>query len=180
MSAIKFDRCVLDGIESKKKNGLIVSKLKFVAVFDRAAAKAIGAEYTVFNKDAEIRTSYKEMKLDFTMPELNLLYSVKGLEDRPLDLRSQSAENFVLMRKGDGKKKPAKLIVKFRVVHIGHYLDLTSWWEAQGGAEGVITLTPQQSALPLEDGKPEGEFRIVALPTLKGKRGPSGPRKEMV
>jgi hypothetical protein len=148
-TTIKLEKCVLEGIESKKKNGLIVSKLKFIALFDRAAAKAIGAEYTVFTKDAEIRTTYTEMQLDFTMPELKLTYVVKGLEDRPLDIRSQGAEKFVLKRKGDGKKKATKLMVQFRVIHVGHYLELTSWWEAQGGTEGIITLTPQQAELPL-------------------------------
>lgn len=156
---IKLDKCVLEGIESKKRNGLIISKLKFIALFDRAAAKAIGAEYTVFTKDAEIRTTYTEMQLDFTMPELKLQYVVKGLEDRPLDIRSQGAEKFVLKRKGDGKKKATKLMVQFRVVHVGHYLELTSWWEAQGGTEGIITLTPQQAELPLADGKPATERR---------------------
>jgi hypothetical protein len=153
-AAIKLEKCVLEGIESKKKNGLIVSRLKFIALFDRAAAKAIGAEYTVFTKDAEIRTTYTEMQLDFTMPELKLNYVVKGLEDRPLDIRSQGAEKFVLKRKGDGKKKATKLMVQFRVIHIGHYLELTSWWEAQGGTEGIITLTPQQAELPLSAAPP--------------------------
>lgn len=201
-NAIKLEKCVLEGIESKKKNGLIISRLKFIALFDRAAAKAIGAEYTVFTKDAEIRTTYTEMQLDFTMPELKLQYAVKGMEHDPLDLRSHGAEKFVLKRKGDGKKKATKLMVQFRVIHVGHYLELTSWWEAQGGTEGVITLTPQQAELPLAEGKPATERREVKQMPIEtaeseaadsrkrveriiersqeGKRGPGRPRKVTV
>lgn len=191
-NVIKLEKCVLEGIESKKRNGIITSKLKFFALFDRAAAKAIGAEYTIFGKDAEIRTTYLEMQLDFTMPELKLVYAVKGLEDRPLDIRSHGAEKFVLKRKGDGKKKATKLIVSFRVVHVGHYLELTSWWEAQGGAEGTITLAPQQQDLPLADGKSPSERKEVGKqpkqlaindvpasdsPIVEFKRGPGRPPK---
>lgn len=182
-NAIKLEKCVLEGIESKKKNGLIISRLKFLALFDRSAAKAIGAEYTVFTKDAEIRTTYTEMQLDFTMPELKLQYAVKGLEDRPLDIRSQGAEKFVLKRKGDGKKKATKLMVQFRVIHVGHYLELTSWWEAQGGTEGIIVLTPQQAELPLAEGRPATTKRepyqteIKPEPEAQVKRGPGRPRK---
>lgn len=148
---IKLEKCALTAIEGKKRNGIVTSKLKFAAIFDQAAAKAIGVEYTLFQKGGDIRTGYASLELDFRLADLKLFYVVKGFETHALDLRSHSADKFVIRKKGDGKKKPSKLVVTFNVLHIGQYLELANWWERYGGADGVLTLTPQQTELPLAE-----------------------------
>lgn len=197
---IKLAKASLTGMQMLKRNGLYITRLSFHAEFDRSAAKAIGAEYTVFDKQSEIRTSYTGMDLDFKMAELKLRFAIPKMEDKALDLRSHSADNFKLKRKGDGKKKPSKLMVLFRVTHVGQMHELFDWWMQFGGQEGLLELAPQQAELPLADGKPAAERREVgkpseapavkaaresferALETPQGdaKRGPGRPKKVVV
>lgn len=158
---LKFEKATLLSVEMKRQNGVITNRLKFSALFDRAAAKAIGAEYTVFDSKQEIRTAYKGMELDFEIKEVAVRYLIPKLEDKALDIRSHGADAFKLLRKGDGKKKASKLIVQFRITHLGNAHEMVDWWLQFGGQEGLLVLTPQQTELPLAEGKPATERREV-------------------
>lgn len=160
-TTIKLSKATLLSVEMRRQNGVVSNRLKFSALFDRAAAKAIGAEYTVFDSKQEIRTAYKGMELDFEIKEVAVRYHIPKMEDKALDIRSHGADSFKLMRKGDGKKKASKLIVQFRITHIGNAHEMVDWWLQFGGQEGELTLTPQQQELPLTPGKPEAERRQV-------------------
>lgn len=160
---LRFEKATLLSVEMKKQNGVLTNRLKFAALFDRNAAKAIGAEYTVFDSKQEIRTAYKGMELDYEMKEIKVYYVIPKLEDQALDIRSHGADAFKLIRKGDGKKKASKLMVTFRVTHVGNAHEMVDWWINFGGQEGLLTLTPQQAELPLADGRAATSKREVGI-----------------
>jgi len=185
-NTLKFEKATLLSVELRKQNGVFMNRLKFSALFDRAAAKAIGAEYTVFDSKQEVRTAFKDLSLDFEMHEVALYYCIPKIEDKALDIRSHGADSFKLIRKGDGKKKASKLMVTFKVIHVGNAHEMVDWWIQFGGQEGTLTLTSQQAVLPLGEGKKPSERREVApsqlainnhAPVEVVKRGPGRPPK---
>lgn len=181
---LKFEKATLLSVELKKQGGVFINRLKFSALFDRAAARAIGAEYTVFDSKQEVRTAFKGLELDYEMYDIVVYYCIPGMEDNPLDIRSHGADSFKLTRKGDGKKRASKLMVTFRVIHVGNAHEMVDWWIQFGGQEGSLTLEPQQAALPLSEGKTASDRREVAPsqraindPPWAAKRGPGRPTK---
>lgn len=159
---IRFERAQVMGIENKIQNGNCLSRIKVAAAFDAAVAKKMDVQWVIFDGKRDIREGFNELGLAFEMRDFDFKFEVPKMPENVLEISSESAGKFKVMRSGDGKKKPKKLVIKFLVQHHGNPFSLLEWLMKVGGTHGTLTLTSKQAKLPLAEGKPAVERREVA------------------
>lgn len=150
MSDFILERASLGELRRKMANGNSICKLEFTAAFDVRLAEKMGVRWTFFDSDDMIRPGLKKHELEFEIRNMKLRFEPAKL-GHVLELNSEIADKFVIERKGDGKKKPKRLVLKFKLTHAGSVLPLAEFQERVGDAVGVLVLTPLQSQLPLEE-----------------------------
>lgn len=198
--SIHFSSAQVVGIENKIQHGHCLSRIKIAALFDATVAKKMNAQWIVFDNKRDIREGFNELGLAYEMRDFTFRFEVPKMPDQVLEIGSELAGKFKVMRSGDGKKKPKKLLIKFVVEHHHNPFSLLEWLLKVGGAQGALTLTTKQASLPLAEGKPESERREVGKPSeaplvktarerleramesreADGKRGPGRPKKVVV
>lgn len=159
--SIHFSSAQVVGIENKIQHGHCLSRIKIAALFDATVAKKMNAQWIVFDNKRDIREGFNELGLAYEMRDFTFRFEVPKMPDQVLEIGSELAGKFKVMRSGDGKKKPKKLLIKFVVEHHHNPFSLLEWLLKVGGAQGALTLTTKQASLPLAEGKPESERREV-------------------
>ncbi len=135
-------------VKNEQLPGQVLSnRLKFVTMLTQSVAKELGAGWLVFEKGGAVRGGFDIVELDATFPEATVIHEV-GKMSR-LKLQGVTASHFRAYRLGDGKKKPKKLMLSFRVEHAGPPFELMDHMLKIGKGEGECTIeAPKQQTLP--------------------------------
>ena len=146
MNPVVFEKSRITAVEHKLGNGGVSSRIKVAAVFTAKVAQALNAKWVLFDKEQLVKDGFKSVELDAEVKNIGIRFEVPKLGGA-LDLTSESATNFKVLRMGDGKKKAKKLMVQFRIQHAGSPFELLEHMIRVGGAEGTLTLTPLQKEM---------------------------------
>jgi len=176
MDVLTFEKAHMVGVSGKisGKAGL-VNKVEWAAVCTSAVAEKLDARWVVFDKDQTIKRGFTKIELEYELHAHTLRFVPEGnLSEHVLNLTSESAGSFKLIRKGDGKKKAKKLLVTFKVTHGGSQIPLIEYLERIGGAPGKLEMTPAavQAKLPLGGEQADGKAIADAVKTAKKAAGP--------
>src|SRR6185312_3992826 len=117
MKEIVFEKALLGKIEFDPSKATITTApavIKFAAVFTATTARALGLGSLLFMNDGDVKPGFEEMALSVEMTNLRLKFNAPKIPEG-LDLYVDKANKFKAALKGDGKKKPKKLMVTFRV-----------------------------------------------------------------
>lgn len=147
MKAVIFERARINAIEHKIANGNVSSRIKCSAQFTTKNATSMEARWVMFDRDELAKSGYKAIELDYEMKNLRLRFAVPEMKEHELDLTCELAAAFKVFRQGDGKKKPKKLMVQFKLETNGSPFELLEYMIKIGGAEGKLELEPLQKEL---------------------------------
>ncbi len=136
---ITFDDARFTRIEQRLGNG-IVNVIHAAATMTAQIADAMEARWVMFDKQAEAKAGYRKIETDYEIGAHKMRVAVPRM-DKVLELTCEKASHFVVMRSGDGKKKPRKLMVCFKVFYTGNAFALQEWIQQIGGTKGTIGLS---------------------------------------
>ncbi len=165
MKPLVFAKARVRGVECVVANGNLTSRIKIVANFTADVATAMEARWVLFDKDQLPKSGYRVIELDFEFKNFRFTFGVEKLGH--LELTSELADRFKVLRQGDGKKKPRKLMVQFRIHHAGSPFELIEWLMKIGGAEGKMELSALQQELFQQE--KAGEQKRAKRPKVDGK-----------
>lgn len=167
MKPIVFEKAHISAVEHKIGNGAVTSRIKVTAVFTPEVATAMEARWVLFDRDQVVKNGYKNIELDYELKNLRMTFEVPEMAQSRLQLTSELASGFKVMRRGDGKKKAKRLAVQFRIGHAGSPFDLLEYLIRIGGAVGRMELTAlQQEMFPAQD---QAEAATVTSDTSTGR-----------
>lgn len=142
---LTFERARISAVEHKIANGNVSSRIKVVAKFTAALAEAMEARWVFFDKEQIPKQGYKAIELDYELKNFRLRFHVPKMDEDRLELTSELAQKFKVVRQGNRKKaKKELLVVQFQVMHAGSPFELLEYLLKLGGAEGVMELEPLQ------------------------------------
>lgn len=149
MKPLVFERAWVSGVEHIIKNANVTSRIKVVGRFTPAVAKALEARWLLFDRENLPKAGYKVVELDYELKSLRAQFTPGGgLEAHKLDLTSELANHFKVIRQGDAKKgKKSALLVQFRVHYTGSPYEMLDYLLKVGAAEGKLELTPLQQEM---------------------------------
>lgn len=150
---IVFAKAHIKGVEHKLSNANVTSKIKFIADFSSEVAKQLDARWLLFDREQFPKEGFKAVEMDTEIKSFRLRHVVKGMENKPLDLQSELANKFKVVKSGGKKKGKAVLRVQFVVEHSGNPFGLLEYLLAIGGGDGVLEITPTQTELFADDKK---------------------------
>jgi hypothetical protein len=140
---ITFEKAQITGVEHKIGNGAVISQIKVSASLTAKIANELGAHWILMDKEQTVKDGFKSVELDAELSNIRIRFEVPKL-GHVLELTSERAEQFKCLRKGDGKKKPKRLMVQFRIQHSGSPFELLEHMIRVGGTEGVLTIEELQ------------------------------------
>lgn len=144
MTQLTLEKARLTGVEIKIGKEP-VTLVKVAAQLSRPMAKAMGAEYALYDgKDSLPKQGWKKTELDFEMRALEVTFDVSGLASYHLELKSLLADKFMAVRVGNKKKGVSFVVVKFRLHVRGREHELLDFLMTAGGADGVMYITSRQ------------------------------------
>lgn len=149
MKEIVFEKALLGKIEFDPSKATITTApavIRIVAVMTAATARALGLGSLLFNNESDVKSGFEEMALSVEMTNLRLKFNAPKIPEG-LDLYVDKANKFKAALKGDGKKKPKKLMVTFRVHTTTNAFQLLEYVFKVGGAAGVCRLQARQEEL---------------------------------
>jgi cytochrome bd-type quinol oxidase subunit 1 len=143
---LNFEQAALVAVESRNKGGQLVSKLKMVAEFTPAQAAAMEVPWVCFDKERVVRGGFANIELEYEMRNFKFDFQIPRLQ-ATINITSELATKFKLIRKGDGKKKAKSLMCTFFIMHAGDPLQMIQWLLRVGGERGILKLEPQQTEM---------------------------------
>lgn len=141
-ATISFEKAAIHSVEHKIANNNITSKIKIIATLTAAAADVMDAKWVMFDKQSHPKGGYKSIELDFEMKNFKFDFWIDKVAS--LNLTSELATKFKVVRVGDGKKKARRLAVRFEVHHAGSPFELLEHLIRIAGAQGNLSITPLQ------------------------------------
>lgn len=168
VKSLKFDNATVVATEHRFAQG--VTHIKIVGEVNAAIADNLGIRYVAFDRDQFIKRGYKSIELDYESGALKMVLQVQGYQGE-VQVEAQKACSFKVIKSGDGRKKPRRLLVAFKVIAAGLQHELEVWIAYKGGAKGTIELTPRGAESLFAEQEQEQEKEPEAKPAKRGKKG---------
>ncbi len=152
---IEFEKAKVAENKQVGKKGVTIHKIKVVAQVTEASAKALGDDVrnTLYNSKGIIRPSFGQMDLTHAFADASFHLSVTGVKGAELRLDAVLAHRFRVAMRGDGDKKPKRLICAFEVEYINRAtgassIDLWTFVNSYINAIGTCRLKyPEQQPM---------------------------------
>jgi hypothetical protein len=160
----------ITAVEHKIANGGVSSRIKVTGKFTAKVATALNARWLLFDKQQLVKDGFDSVELKAEMLNIRMRFEIPKL-GRPIELTSERADRFRVMRR-ESKKKSAALVLQFRVHHAGSPFELLEHMISVGGAEGTITVESLQRDLfeRKEEAAKETAAQKVSKRVAKGER----------
>lgn len=135
--------------------------VELVCPMDQDLAKALGVERAFYGRsDGEmgVRDGLKKVELDNEYGSPEIILTPDGVGKIPeLQVSAAQLAKLCVIRKGDGKKKAKRLVLRFRAVGVaGDPLAVLSWYLSYGAAQGGLSVrVMEQVQAPLQPAKDE-------------------------
>jgi hypothetical protein len=174
-NATEFDRASIGAVEHRIKKGAVSSRVKVVAIATAKIARAIGARW-LLDKDALVKQGFTSVELDYELKNVRVKHAIEKVAS--LEVVADLVTKFKVFRKGDDKKKAARLMVSFVVHTTEPPFTLLEHLMKVGAGEGACTLVPLQAEMfdtPKEaKPKPSRQKKLPLEPPAAKKR-PAAP-----
>jgi hypothetical protein len=169
-----FEKASFTDAVFKFKTG--AAYLHAVAKLTRAAAKAMGAEWSIYDKDDTPKNGPKKWELDYELRNATAVFQVAGVGKMPpqfhLELNVPLLDRVSIVKIGGKKKaKATYLAARFRMLIDGRESEILEFRRQVRSGEGTLTLSPREDQQPalanlLEkaDGTPKKNSELFAVP----------------
>ena len=147
---ITMEKSTLSGYKGKIKGGAHSIAVEICTILSIKVAESIEARWILFDRDS-MPKQFNKVELDTEFRNIRVRFTIPGLEQYELAFEPHMLTKFVVMRKGDGKKKKKVLALKFQAHYSGNIHDLIDTFERLGSGEGVLTIEQLQSTLAFTD-----------------------------
>jgi len=159
--AITFEKAHFVSAEFKIARGGVATYMHAIARLSRLAARAMGAEWTIYDQDSTPKAGCKKWELDYEIRNADSAFDLTTVGKSPfhLALRCPLIDRFIIVKIGEGKRKAKStyLAAKFRMLVDGREQELLEFLKKVGGGEGKLVLASREEQLALQDqAKAEG------------------------